>query len=107
MRRRTVSAGGLGDDTLDGLGGIDTLNGGAGDDIYVVDVSADIIEDSAGTDTVIAKLASGTYTLAAGIENLTSAVRRRSMAAPAMLPGNQIRQQSLLTVHLAVRAMTS
>lgn len=60
-----------GDDTLDGGAGIDILDGGAGDDTYIVDVSGDSIQDSGGNDTVIAKLAKGTYTLASGLENLT------------------------------------
>jgi Ca2+-binding RTX toxin-like protein len=63
--------GGDGNDTLDGGKGIDTLNGGAGNDTYIVDVAGDAITDTAGTDTVIAKLVSGTYTLASGLENLT------------------------------------
>ncbi len=63
--------GGDGNDTLDGGTGIDRLFGGAGNDTYIVDVAGDVISDTAGTDTVIAKLASGTYTLAASLENLT------------------------------------
>jgi serralysin len=63
--------GDIGNDTLDGGAGIDTLNGGTGDDTYIVNVVGDVIQDTDGNDTVIAKLASGTYTLADGLENLT------------------------------------
>ena len=66
-----ILSGGDGDDTLDGGAGIDTLIGGAGNDTYIVDVTGDVISDTSGIDTVIAKLTSGTYTLAAGLENLT------------------------------------
>ena len=50
--------GGIGKDTLEGkgtlVGGTDTLNGGFDDDFYIVDSALDqIIEDGAGTDTVL------------------------------------------------------
>jgi len=60
--------GGNGDDTLDGGAGNDTMDGGDGDDVYVVDSASDTIIDSSGTDTVQSSV---TYTLAAGLENLT------------------------------------
>lgn len=68
--------GGAGDDTLEGGGGsdllaggtgIDSLSGGAGDDTYQVDNLADIVEDSAGNDTVFA---SASFQIGAGIETL-------------------------------------
>ncbi len=59
------------DDYLDGGGDADTLNGGAGDDSYVVDNVDDKIIDSEGVDTVIVKTALHDYQLAADIENLT------------------------------------
>ena len=70
--------GGEGNDFLDGGRQADYLFGGAGDDIYVVDVGGSHPEDAVrdqvseaageGTDTV---LASATYWLAANVENLT------------------------------------
>ncbi|WP_430015870.1 hypothetical protein RVR34_10125 [Microcystis aeruginosa FBCC-A68] len=60
--------GDAGNDTLDGKAGVDTLDGGAGNDTYTIDNVNDVIIDSAGTDTVIAPFS---YTLAAGLENLT------------------------------------
>ncbi|WP_346304804.1 calcium-binding protein, partial [Microcystis sp. M38BS1] len=60
--------GDAGNDKLDGKAGVDTLDGGAGNDTYTIDNINDVIIDSAGTDTVIAPFS---YTLAAGLENLT------------------------------------
>ncbi len=60
--------GDAGNDTLDGKAGVDTLDGGAGNDTYTIDNVNDVIIDSAGTDTVSASIS---YTLAAGLENLT------------------------------------
>jgi Ca2+-binding RTX toxin-like protein len=64
--------GGLGNDTLDGsTGGIDTLIGGLGDDLYYVGLPEDVItEDSSqGIDHVFSTAT--TYTLSANLENLT------------------------------------
>jgi serralysin len=60
-----------GNDTLDGGLGADTLVGGAGDDVYAVDVLTDVVTEvvAGGNDTVRVALASGTYTLAANVEN--------------------------------------
>ena len=46
--------GNSGDNRLDGGAGIDTMTGGSGNDTYVVDVSGDVVTESAGagTDTV-------------------------------------------------------
>lgn len=63
--------GGNGNDTLDGGSGTDSLDGGLGNDTFVVDTLSDIIADAGGSDTVIANLAAGSYTLASGLENLT------------------------------------
>ncbi len=54
---------------LDGGAGADTLNGGAGNDTYIVDNIADVIADTAGTDTVKSSV---TYSLDAGgqLENI-------------------------------------
>jgi uncharacterized delta-60 repeat protein len=64
--------GNAGNDTLDGGGGADTLVGGAGNDTYVIDQSTDMVNETApgsgGWDTVQVKLTTGTYTLAANVE---------------------------------------
>jgi Ca2+-binding RTX toxin-like protein len=66
--------GGAGDDMLDdgGVGGVDKLTGGAGNDTYVVRNTGDLVVEGAlsgGIDTVDTTLAS--YTLGANVENLT------------------------------------
>ncbi len=62
-----------GADTLSGGAGVDTLAGGTGDDLYIVDSPDDLLVEAAGggTDTVNVdiRVASGTYTLGAEIEN--------------------------------------
>ncbi|MFZ2268248.1 MAG: M10 family metallopeptidase, partial [Azonexus sp.] len=63
-----ILIGNTGNDTLDGGAGNDTMNGGAGNDTYYTDSVADVITDSAGTDTVIA---SDNYSIGSTIENLT------------------------------------
>jgi Ca2+-binding RTX toxin-like protein len=60
-----------GNDRLDGGAGNDTMTGGLGSDTYVVNVSTDVINESAGqgTDTVESSI---TFTLSnAALENLT------------------------------------
>jgi Ca2+-binding RTX toxin-like protein len=67
-------SGGAGNDTLDGgvngSGKVDTLAGGAGDDIYIVRSASDVVRENAGegSDTVRAAV---THSLAANVENLT------------------------------------
>ena len=69
--------GGGGKDTLDGyshsFGGtdpdVDVLNGGGGNDFYMVDNPADVLIDSGGIDLVLAY--NMDWTLAAGFENLS------------------------------------
>lgn len=60
--------GGAGNDVIDGGAGADYMEGGAGDDTYFVDNVGDVIVDTAGTDEVRSSLS---YTLGAGLENLT------------------------------------
>jgi serralysin len=63
--------GGAGNDTLSGGAGNDTLNGGDGDDLYGINVATDVIQaDSSGIDTVVVNYASGSYSLAADLENI-------------------------------------
>jgi Ca2+-binding RTX toxin-like protein len=55
---------------LDGRGGNDTMQGGMGDDVYIVDNAADVVDDSGGAfDMVIAQ---GDYVLTdiSGVENI-------------------------------------
>ncbi len=55
---------------LDGGVGSDSMAGGAGDDIYVVDNTGDVVNEAlnAGIDTVQSSI---TYTLGSNVENLT------------------------------------
>ena len=59
-----------GNNWIDGGLGADSMRGGAGDDTYIVDNAGDIVDDwpGYGTDTV---LASVSYTILDGVENLT------------------------------------
>ncbi|OBQ33133.1 MAG: hypothetical protein AN485_19570, partial [Anabaena sp. MDT14b] len=62
--------GGLGNDTLNGGAGADTMIGGLGNDSYYVDSTADIITENLneGTDSVFSII---NYTLGNNLENLT------------------------------------
>ena len=59
-----IIRGTTGNNILDGGAGADDLRGGFGDDTYIVDNAGDQIYDDSGNDTVIVKLASGTFALA-------------------------------------------
>ncbi|MFN0193854.1 MAG: beta strand repeat-containing protein [Aestuariivirga sp.] len=59
--------GNTGDNLLDGRAGADTMAGGLGDDIFVVDDSGDAVSDTGGTDTVQSSI---NFTLGADIEHL-------------------------------------
>ncbi len=61
--------GDAGNDSLDGGAGLDTMDGGAGDDSYTVDNVKDAINDSGGTDTVVASVSFDLSTFGADIEN--------------------------------------
>lgn len=67
-----VLAGNGANNFLDGREGADTLRGGAGDDQYCVDSAGDVIVESeastGGRDEVLASIS---YTLGAGVENVT------------------------------------
>lgn len=62
--------GGVGNDTLDGVGGADVLTGGAGNDLYFVDNPGDraIEAVGGGIDTVVTAVS---FTLVGQVENLT------------------------------------
>jgi serralysin len=69
-----VIRGGGGADTLDGgsnTGVGDTLIGGAGDDIYIVQNSLDAVTEGFGGGTDTVRTALSTYTLGTNLENLT------------------------------------
>lgn len=62
-----IITGNTGNNRLEGGAGIDTLIGGAGNDTYILDSLTDVINDTAGIDTVET---AQNYTLGAVIENL-------------------------------------
>ena len=64
--------GNSGNNGLDGKGGIDTMRGGLGDDVYYVDNIGDVTDDVTGGGGVFDQVFSTvSYTAAAGIERLT------------------------------------
>ncbi|MDD2179151.1 M10 family metallopeptidase C-terminal domain-containing protein, partial [Acidovorax sp. D2M1] len=90
-----------GNDTLIGGTGNDTLEGGAGDDTYEVDVTADVIVETAdnGTDLVRVHLASGVFTLT---DNLERAIV--TSAAAVGITGNGL--ANLLTGNAGANTLT-
>jgi Ca2+-binding RTX toxin-like protein len=87
--------GGDGNDTLDGssiapMGGFamepDTLDGGAGNDTYIVDANDLIVADPGGTDSVVAWDTS--WTLGAGLDNLT--LRQTARVDGSSATGNEL-----------------
>ena len=88
--------GGDGNDTLDGnndafVTEIDTMDGGAGNDTYVLwEQPNDVITDPAGLDTIVAH-GGATWILPAGVENLVLAdVNGLSTNSDAQLTGNEL-----------------
>ncbi|TAX58963.1 rhizobiocin [Rhizobium leguminosarum] len=65
--------GGAGNDLLDGGAGNDALDGGGGNDIYVVDSAGDVIKEAvgAGTDEIRTVLAAYSIAALVNVENLT------------------------------------
>jgi len=59
---------GDGNDTLDGGAGNDSLYGGTGNDLYFINTLDDLVEESSGTDSVLASVSG--YTLAPYVEYL-------------------------------------
>lgn len=59
------------DNVLDGRGGIDTMDGGMGNDVYIVDNAGDVINDT-GADMLDTVIAQANYTLTdgSGVENI-------------------------------------
>jgi Ca2+-binding RTX toxin-like protein len=76
---RNLIAGTSGNDELDGKGGVDTLTGGAGNDLYIVDSAFDLIleNDGSGYDTVVAYTS---YGLGDNLEALKAASGSFSIA---------------------------
>ncbi|WP_144290161.1 calcium-binding protein [Ideonella sp. A 288] len=88
-----------GNDTLVGGPGIDTLVGGKGDDVFRIDVLADVVDEttapSGGTDRVEVGFAlAGTYVVPAEVENATVtsavAVHLTGNALDNLLVGNAV-----------------
>lgn len=63
----SLEADGLGNYTLDGGAGADTMQGHWGNETYVVDNASDVVRDEGGWDTVVASV---DFTLGAGVEVL-------------------------------------
>ncbi|HEX6691306.1 MAG TPA: M10 family metallopeptidase C-terminal domain-containing protein [Burkholderiales bacterium] len=59
-------AGTAGRDQLNGFGGVDTMNGGLGDDLYFV-TTGDVLSDAGGRDTIVTEVS---WTLGAGFEEV-------------------------------------
>ncbi|MCG6576058.1 serine 3-dehydrogenase [Pseudomonas sp. AF32] len=81
------------DNVLNGLGGADSMDGGAGNDVYVVDNVADTItEANASATEVDGVLSSVSYTLGTNLENLTltgaAAINGTGNALDNVLTGN-------------------
>jgi Ca2+-binding RTX toxin-like protein len=69
---RDVIAGGVGDDTIDGgTGAANQLQGGTGNDIFIVGAVGDSIVEFAGEGIDTVRTALAAYTLAPNVENLT------------------------------------
>jgi Ca2+-binding RTX toxin-like protein len=62
--------GSIGEDTLDGAGGVDHLTGGAGNDLYLVDHRSDVVVEAADGGDADTVKASASYTLSEHIEHL-------------------------------------
>jgi serralysin len=85
--------GNAGDNILNGLGGIDTMTGGDGNDIYTVDKVGDqVIETNASLSQIDTVESSITYTLGANVENLkltgTAAINGAGNALDNVISGN-------------------
>lgn len=77
---------GTGADVLDGRLGADTMEGGRGDDLYLVDATGDKVKELAGGGSDTVKTGLTSYTLGSDLENLTG-----TNGAGATLTGNTAR----------------
>jgi Ca2+-binding RTX toxin-like protein len=80
--------GNSGNNLLNGFGGADTMIGGAGNDIYVIDDSGDVVQEGAaqGTDTIRTSI---DYSLAAGLQIETLETADEFGFAAIALTGNE------------------
>lgn len=65
-----ILIGNTGNNTLIGNAGADTMIGGTGNDNYYVDSSSDVVLENSGEGVDKVTLTSGSYTMAANVENL-------------------------------------
>ena len=86
----SLNGGGF-NDVIDGLNGNDSMSGGLGDDFYFVDSTSDVVTEAsnAGTDTIKSFV---TYTLPTNVENLiltgTAAINGTGNASNNVITGN-------------------
>src|SRR4030095_7882252 len=78
-----------------GEAGVDTMDGGLGDDLYRVDNANDVLSDAGGIDTVV--VFDRDWTLGAGFENLT--IRNDFSEVPFTGIGNEL--DNLMSVTFA------
>ncbi|WP_354292299.1 peroxidase family protein [Sphingomonas sp. PvP055] len=90
--------GGAGNDVLNGGNGADAMSGGLGNDSYVVDNVGDVVDETGG-DGVDVVTSNVTFTLAAGVENLT-------LTSAAAINGTGNAERNTLTGNAGVNVLS-